>query len=364
MRDEDIDSGFVDEVRGFLRDHWPMPPFRRVPAPVWEAAANRWFAALCRRGWSVPAWPEAYGGTGWSLEQRFVWERAVALAQAPAMDPVGVRWVGPLVQAHGGDALRERYLDDIRTARSRWADALGGLSLGDEDLRVRHRGSRHALQGSLTAIGGLPKATHALCLAAMDGGSGVFAVALASAGVRRIDARTLAFAGAEADLLSPPGAGIDALDAVLCADQASVAVTAAVESSLVRVKAGLGETADGHGGFLEGDAGFKRRLADLEVRLSALRGLEASSLAHRSKGNAPGVQAAMLELGCAELAQSLGGLMSEAAGYYALPQPDPLLTDNEGPIGPGYALPSLEGMLAPHWALEAHRRRLAAQLAG
>ena len=359
----DINSDFAAEVRCFLREHWPVPPFRAVPAAAWEAAANRWFTALYRRGWSVPAWPEAHGGAGWTLQQRFIWERAVALAQAPAMDPVGVGLVGPLIHAHGGAALCARYLNDIRVARSRWAGGLGGLSLDDAGLRALRSGSNYGLSGTLTGITGLNRATHALCLAAMDGGgAGLFAVSMGSAGVGPVDGQSLAFADAPADLLSPPGGGLAALDAVLCGDQAPLAVTARAQAQLARLKVDIAGIADGRGGFLDSDADFRRRLAGLEVRLKSMQALEARSLADRCAGRTPGVKASLLALGCAELEGALGELRTAAAGYYALPEPDPLVTHNEGPIGPGYALPPLEGMLAPLWALDAYRRCLTAQI--
>ena len=354
------DSAFAVEVRRFLRDHWPVPPFR----PVRQEAVDRWFAALCRHGWSVPAWPAIHGGPGWTLPQRFIWERAVALAQAPAMDPVGVGLVGPLVQAQDDGRLCERYLEDIRTAGSRWAEGLSGLSARGGGLCACRVGSSHELHGELTAVAGLNRATHVLCLGVMDGVPGLFAAALTDGGVRQVDAQTLAFAGAEADLLGPLGGGLAALDAVLCSEQAPVAVTAPAQAQLEWLKGVLNETNDGSGDFLRNDPGIKRRLAELEVELSALQALEARSLAQRTVDGAPDAKAIQLSLRCAGLESSLGEFLGEAAGYYALAQPDPALMDNEPPMGPGYALPSIAGMLAPLWAVDARRRILAAQLIG
>lgn len=354
------DSAFAVEVRRFLRDHWPSPPFR----PARQEVVDRWFAALCRHGWSVPAWPVVHGGPGWTLGQRFIWERAAALAQAPAMDPVGVGLVGPLIQAQGDDRLCERYLEDIRTARSRWAEGLSGLSARGGGLCVRRVGSSHGLHGELTAVVGLNRATHVLCLGVMDGVPGLFAVALTAGGVRQVDAQTLVFAGAEADLLDPLGGGLAALDAVLCSEQAPVAVTASAEAQLERLKGVLKETSDGSGDFLRNDPGIKRRLAELEVELTALQALEARSLAQRTADGAPDAKAIQLSLRCADLERSLGELLGEAAGYYALAQPDPALMDNEPPIGPGYALPSIAGMLASFWAFNVRRRLLVAHLIG
>ena len=354
----DDELAFTAEAERFLREHWPVPPFR----PARQEAVNRWFAALCQRGWSVPAWPVAYGGPGWTLRQRFIWERAVALAQAPVMDPVGVGLVGPLVQARGDERLGERYLEDIRAARSRWAEGLSGLSAQGDGLRARQVGSSRRLHGELTAVAGLNRATHVLCLGDTEEGAGPFAVALAAAGVRRIDAQTLSFAGAEADLLSLPGDGLAALDAALCSQQAPVAVTAPAEAQLERLKGALNETGDGSGDVLRNDAAVKRRLAGLEVELTALQALEARSFAQRTADRTPDAKAVLLALRCADLERAIGELLGEAAGYYALAQPNPTLSDNEPPVGPGYALPSLTGMLEPLWVFNARRRLLAAQM--
>ena len=285
------------------------------------------------------------------------------------MDPVGVGLVGPLIQAHGGGALCERYLNDIRAARSHWAAGLTGLSMDDAGMRASPSGADYVLRGTLTGITGLGRATHALCLGAMDGGGlGLFAVSLEAAGVGHVDAQSLAFAEASADLLSPPGGGLDALDAALCGEQAPLAVTASAEAQLARIKMDLAATADGRGRSLDSDADFRRRLAHLEVGLRSLQALEARSLADRSAGKerlgTGGAKADLLALGSADLERELGELRIDVAGYYALAQPDPTLTANEGPIGPGYASPPIEGMLKPFWALDAHRRRLTARLMG
>ncbi len=59
------------------------------------------------------------------------------------------------------------------------------------------------------------------------------------------------------------------------------------------------------------------------------------------------------EVAGAEIGQRIGELAVEVFGYYALPFPDPLLIDNEGPIGPDFALSALPGMLfSRSWSID------------
>jgi hypothetical protein len=54
----------------------------------------------------------------------------------------------------------------------------------------------------------------------------------------------------------------------------------------------------------------------------------------------------VLELRRRAIERRLGELFVEAFGYYSLPDPDPRSIDNEGPIGPDYALAALQGLRA------------------
>lgn len=149
-----------------------------------------------------------------------------------------------------------------------------------------------------------------------------------------------------------------------------MSTTAEAERQMLRLRQALQAAPDGEGGRLADDADCQRRAAALEVRLAGLQALEARCIAERSAGKDPGAKALMLELRSAELCVAVMEMMVEAAGYYALAPADALLLHNEGPVGPRYALPALQGMLAaqvefgPGGAFDAHRRRLAADLLG
>lgn len=147
-------------------------------------------------------------------------------------------------------------------------------------------------------------------------------------------------------------------------------VTAEAERQMLRLRQALQAAPDGQGGRLADDADCKRRMAALQVRLAGLQALQARCVAERSAGQDPGAKALMLELRSAELCFAVMEMLTAAAGYYALAPSDALLLHNEGPVGPHYALPTLQGMLAaqaefgPGGAFDAHRRRLVAELLG
>src|SRR5262245_11003143 len=113
------DRRFVAEVRAFLVDHWP-PQVRVAQQRADDVrdglrpAVRAWFDALASRAWSVPHWPVAHGGTGWSVVQHYLHARELALAEAPSMDTTGVDWAGPAICVWGDATQQQRFLPGIR----------------------------------------------------------------------------------------------------------------------------------------------------------------------------------------------------------------------------------------------------------
>ena len=72
---------FRDEIRTFIADHYPAE--MRVPNPETDLSKEQsllWHRILYRKGWLAPAWPKEYGGPGWSITQRFLWEQETTRA--------------------------------------------------------------------------------------------------------------------------------------------------------------------------------------------------------------------------------------------------------------------------------------------
>ena len=75
------DDAFRQEVRAFIRDHYPSE--MRVPNPHTDLTKQQmllWHRVLHKKGWIAPSWPKEFGGTGWSITQRYIWEQEAAAA--------------------------------------------------------------------------------------------------------------------------------------------------------------------------------------------------------------------------------------------------------------------------------------------
>jgi alkylation response protein AidB-like acyl-CoA dehydrogenase len=88
--------------------------------------------------------------------------------------------------------------------------------------------------------------------------------------------------------------------------------------------------------------GFREKIADLDLQISALEMSELRALSSMQLGGAPGPEVSIPKIRGSEIQQRIAELACEAVGNYAMPyQPELLFRDsNESPIGPAYAVPA------------------------
>jgi acyl-CoA dehydrogenase len=146
----DADRGFRDEVRAFLQEHLTPDLVRasRLGTSVFSEPdiAGRWQRALHGRGWVAPAWPVAFGGTGWTLVQRWIFETECARAGAPSLSPLGLRMVGPVLMRFGTPEQQRRYLPPMLAGDDRWCQGYSEPGSGSDlaSLATRARRVREA----------------------------------------------------------------------------------------------------------------------------------------------------------------------------------------------------------------------------
>jgi hypothetical protein len=97
---------------------------------------------------------------------------------------------------------------------------------------------------------------------------------------------------------------------------------------------GRAETIDGQP--LIEDEDFARKIADLEIDLTALEFTELRTLAQESKGHMAGPESSILKIRGTEIQQRITELTVEAIGYYSYPNLHGL-GSNEF-VGPDYAM--------------------------
>lgn len=150
------DDVFLAEARAFLAE--ALTPDlrlagRRTLGVHSEIGACRlWHRRLYERGWIAPAWPKAFGGTGWSPRQRFLFDRECALNDAPVLFAGALRSLGPLLIEAGTDEQRTRYLPKILSGEELWCQGFSepgaGSDLAALSTRAVRDGEDYVVTGS------------------------------------------------------------------------------------------------------------------------------------------------------------------------------------------------------------------------
>jgi acyl-CoA dehydrogenase len=137
-------AAFRQEIRAFLRDHLPPEMAQRNLTKVHPSRQDvlGWMVILASKGWSVPKWPVAYGGTGWSARKLAAYEEELDLAGAPASNIQGVSLVGPVIYSFGSEAQKARYLPAIRNGMEYWSQGFSEPNSGSDLASLRTRAVR------------------------------------------------------------------------------------------------------------------------------------------------------------------------------------------------------------------------------
>jgi len=122
---------------------------------------------------------------------------------------------------------------------------------------------------------------------------------------------------------------------LLVHERSGIAGVARSKKAIERLKEiSEAETIDGKP-LISTDA-FSRKVAELEIDLSALEYTELRTLAREAGGKKAGPESSILKIRGTEIQQRITELTVEAIGYYAYPY-DRFFGDNEYPAGPDYA---------------------------
>ena len=147
---------FRDDVRAWLRAHLSAALRDKVTryGPLTRDDLVRWHRILAAQGWIAPAWPTEWGGTGWSVVQRYIFEEECGYAGAPPIVPFGLLMCGPVLLKFGTDAQKKRFLPRIYRGDDFWCQGYSEPGSGSDlaSLRttaVRH-GDRYVVNGQKT----------------------------------------------------------------------------------------------------------------------------------------------------------------------------------------------------------------------
>ena len=149
-------EAFRAEVCEFL-DTAPTPEIREagrkltsVFAPFEQVMA--WHRILYERGWAAPGWPVEHGGTGWSVEQKYIFAEEYRRRDLPPLLPQGLGMVGPLLIDIGTEEHKVKYLPGILKGEDFWAQGYSepnsGSDLASLSCRADADGDDYIINGS------------------------------------------------------------------------------------------------------------------------------------------------------------------------------------------------------------------------
>lgn len=135
---------FRDEVRGWLDANLPDDIRDKVTGYKGLSKEDilRWHKILAAKGWSVPHWPEEWGGTGWDITQRYLYEEQFGLAGAPTLPPFGPSMCASVLLRFGTPQQKDRFLPRIREGDDFWVQGYSEPGAGSDLAALKTRAVR------------------------------------------------------------------------------------------------------------------------------------------------------------------------------------------------------------------------------
>jgi hypothetical protein len=107
-----------------------------------KADYQRWHKILAAQGWSVPHWPVVWGGTGWDITQRYIYDEEFGLAGAPGLPPFGPAMCASVLLRFGTPAQQARFLPRIREGDDFWVQGYSEPGAGSDLAALKTRADR------------------------------------------------------------------------------------------------------------------------------------------------------------------------------------------------------------------------------
>ncbi len=132
---------FRDEVRGWLEANIPTDIRDKVVGyhGLNKEDYGRWHRILADQGWSVPHWPVEWGGTGWDITRRYLYDEQFGLAGAPMLPPFGPSMCASVLLKFGTPEQKNRFLPRIRTGEDFWVQGYSEPGAGSDLAALKTR---------------------------------------------------------------------------------------------------------------------------------------------------------------------------------------------------------------------------------
>ncbi|KJS37335.1 MAG: acyl-CoA dehydrogenase [Hyphomonas sp. BRH_c22] len=353
---------FRDEVRSFISENYPKELMGfGTREDLTREQFLAWHKILGKKGWSAPAWPEKYGGTGWTSTQRYIWSEENARVDAIMPLPFGVAMVAPVIYTFGTEEQKKEHLPGILSGDVWWCQGYSEPGAGSDLASVKttavRDGDHWVINGQKTWTTLAQFADWGFFLCRTDPnakkpqeGISFILVNMKTPGVE-VRPIKLIDGGHEVNetwltdvrvpienLVGKENEGWTCAKFLLAHERSGIAGVARSKRGVEKLRAiASEELVDGEPLIKSGD--FARKISQLEIDLTALEFTELRTLASESAGKGPGPESSILKIKGTEIQQRLTELTLEAVGNYAEPYTAGMEPDgsNERGVGPDHS---------------------------
>jgi alkylation response protein AidB-like acyl-CoA dehydrogenase len=137
--DSPEEAEFRAQLRAWLEHNNPHLPASSTDDAYWRGQAP-WHQSLYDAGFFGMSWPIEIGGKGMPNTFDAIVDDELATAGAPPRPSLGYLVHG--LQAHGSDAVKERFLPGIVNGRDRWCQGFSEPEAGSDLASLRTRADR------------------------------------------------------------------------------------------------------------------------------------------------------------------------------------------------------------------------------
>ena len=115
-----LEANAPQVLRGKLSDGEAWTNGGRNPRFKYQESRD-WLDMMAERGWTVPTWPEDYGGGGLSREQGAVLSAEIRrLELPPPLVGFGLMMIGPTLLQYGTEDQKKEHISKIAKGQIRW----------------------------------------------------------------------------------------------------------------------------------------------------------------------------------------------------------------------------------------------------
>ncbi|MDE0941982.1 MAG: acyl-CoA dehydrogenase family protein [Alphaproteobacteria bacterium] len=362
------DAAFRAEVRHYLAKATPPALKYKVENGIEMQRDDvvGWHKTLHKKGWVAPNWPKAFGGPGWSLTQKYIYDEELGLAGAPRLVVFGINMCGPVLIGFGTDAQKQKFLPPMLSGEHIWCQGYSEPEAGSDLASLRTMAVRDGDEWVINGVKTWTTKAHwsdwcfLLARTSTQGrkqeGISFILVDLKSPG---IDIKPIYLLDGlhETNMVYFTDVRVPVENTVgeihkgwsigkyLLAHERMSGGSLGHQKTLLRQLKQIAAQDEKIGGQpLANDPAFAQKIAAIELELRTLEAFNMRAIDKFSKdgelgSKALGVEANIFKMRSTEIHQRLTELKVEAINYYAMPNQMAALKDgwNEGAVGAEYA---------------------------